>query len=299
MPDKTFVLVTGATGLQGGTVARKLLAHGHRVRALTRKPESPAVKELVNLGAEISIGNFDDRSSLERAATGLDAIFAMGTSFEAGTEAETRQAISIAETAKKLNIDHLVYSSVGGADQNTGIPHFESKYKVEQKIISLDIPYTIFGPVFFCENHIAPWSLPGLQQGQLVLAFPKDRKFQQIALQDIGGFATLVIEQRDKFLGKRMDIAGAEPTGLEMAEVLTKVTGRHIEYIEIPLDHITSFMGEEGYLMYKWFHQVGYNANIDALRKDYPEVGWHNFEDWAKTVDWRILDQPAPQWGQQ
>ncbi|MFX1521547.1 MAG: NmrA/HSCARG family protein [Promethearchaeota archaeon] len=152
--DPLFILVTGATGNQGGSVARRLLEHGHRVRALTRKPDSPAANELEKLGAEISVGNFNDRNSLERAATDVDAIFAMGTSFEEGTVSEPRQAIAIAETAKKLDIGHLVYSSVGSADQNTGIPHFESKYKVEQHIESLGIPYTIFGPVFFCENHV-------------------------------------------------------------------------------------------------------------------------------------------------
>jgi uncharacterized protein YbjT (DUF2867 family) len=97
-------------------------------------------------------GDFDDSDSLERAVKDVDSIFLMGTPFEDGTEGETRRGKLMVEIAKESSIEHLVYSSVANADKNTGIPHFESKYKVEQHIENLEIPHTIIGPTLFIEN---------------------------------------------------------------------------------------------------------------------------------------------------
>ena len=89
----------------------------------------------------------------------------MGTPFEDGTEGEIRRGKLMADIAKENKVEHLVYNSVANADKNTGIPHFESKYKVEQHIKNLEIPYTIIGPTFFMENLLGP----GLEQSQLAL----------------------------------------------------------------------------------------------------------------------------------
>ncbi len=212
MSNMLTVLVTGATGKQGGAVARLLLKKGHRVRALTRKPDSLAAQELKRLGVELATGNFEDRASVERAANSADAVFAMSTR-EAGSEIEIRQGITVADAAKVAGTRHLVFTSVGSADRRTGIPHFESKYKVEQHIQSLAIPHTIIGPVFFMENLLSPWWLPGLQEGKLAMALPASRGLQQVALDDIAGFAVLAMERREQFLGKRFDFASDKVTG--------------------------------------------------------------------------------------
>ena len=109
MSKKLVVLVTGATGKQGGAVARRLLKGGHTVRALTRKADSPAAKELSQAGAEIATGSLDDRASLDRAVKGVDGVFAMSTPFEAGMEAETRQGVTVADAANAAGV-HLVYT---------------------------------------------------------------------------------------------------------------------------------------------------------------------------------------------
>ncbi len=290
MSDSLSVLVSGATGQQGGALARVLLDKGHRVRAFVRRPDSPEAKELERLGARLAEGNLEEPSTIEDAAKGMDAVFIVATPFEAGMEAETRHGIAAAEAAKAAGVGHLVYSSVANADKDTAIPHFESKRKVEEHIEGLGIPYTIVAPVYFMDNLLAPWTLPQLKEGQFPMALPSSRPLQQIALSDIATFTGIVLENREEFEGRRVDIASDELAGEEIAEVLTRVTGHEIRYVELPLEQVRRAMGEDGARMFEWFDQVGYSADIATLRQEHPEVGWHTFEEWVKEQDWSALD---------
>jgi len=262
------------------------------VKAFTRKPDSPAALELKRLGAEPVARSLEDLNSIERAAQGVETIFAMSTPFEAGMEAETRQGLNVADVAKAAGVKHLVYTSVGGANRNTGIPHFDSKYKVEQHIQALGMPYIIIGPVAFMENAFAPWSLPALQNGTVAAALPAKRKLAQVALADIGVFAILVIENPARFVSKRIDIASDELTGEQMVEILSRATGRKLTYFEVPIAQVRA-MSEDTAIMFEWFDRVGYQVDIAALRRDYPEVKWHTFETWANLRDWSILNKSA------
>jgi uncharacterized protein YbjT (DUF2867 family) len=238
------------------------------------------------------LGDLEDRASLERAASNVDAIFAMSTPFEKGMDVETRQGINLADTAKARGVKHLVYTSVASADRNTGIPHFDSKYKVEQHIKKIGVPFTIIGPVFFRENFLSPWWLPGLQQGQLSMALPASRKLQQIELAEIARFAALALEKRDSFLGNRIDIASDEVSGAEVAAILSRVSGKKIEYVELPIEQLRA-ANEDFAKMFDWFNREGYSIDIAALRRNYPEVGWRNFQAWAEAQDWRLLKASA------
>ena len=290
MSDSLSVLVTGATGQQGGALARVLLDKGHRVRAFVRKPDSPEAKELERLGAELTEGNFEQPSTIEDAARGVDAVFVVATPFEAGTEAEVRHGIAAVDAAKAAGVGHLVYSSVANADRDTGIPHFDSKREVEEHIERLGVPYTIVAPVYFMENLLAPWTLPELKEGRLPMALSSSRPLQQIALSNIAAFTALILEKRKDFAGQRLDIASDEVAGDEVAETLTRVTGHEIHYVELPLEQVRQAMGDDGARMFEWFDQVGYSADIAALRRDHPEVGWHTFEGWAKEQEWSALE---------
>jgi uncharacterized protein YbjT (DUF2867 family) len=282
------VLVTGATGKQGGAAVGALLARGHRVRGLTRNANSPAAEALKRAGAELTIGDFDDRASLERAISGTDAVFTMSTPYEAGAEAETRQGFSIVDAARAAGTQHFVYTSVANADRKTGIPHFDSKLEVEEHLRRSTLPFTIVAPVYFMENLLAPWNVAGLQKGVFAQALPAGRKLQQIAVADIGAYAALVIGTRDQFLGKRIDLASDELTGEEMLGIVSKVSGKHIRYQELPLDAVRSNSADIA-AMYEWFDRVGYSADVAALRQSAPEVSWHSFEDWAREQDWSFL----------
>jgi uncharacterized protein YbjT (DUF2867 family) len=235
-------------------------------------------------------GNFEEPSTIEGAARGVDAVFVVATPFEAGTEAEVRHGIAAADAAKAAGVGHLVYSSVANADRDTGIPHFDSKREVEEHIERLGVPYTIVAPVYFMENLLAPWTLPELKGGRLPMALSSSRPLQQIALSDIAAFTALILEKRKDFAGQRLDIASDEVAGDEVAETLTRVTGHEIHYVELPLEQVRQAMGDDGARMFEWFDQVGYSADIAALRRDHPEVGWHTFEGWAKEQEWSALE---------
>ena len=290
MIGKRTILVTGATGQQGGAVARALLSKGHRVKALTRKPDSEAARHLAAAGAEVVAGDLADTASVERAAGDVDTMFLMGNSYEAGMEEETRQGILAADAAKAAGVGHLIYSSVASADKKTGIPHFDSKYLVEKHVVGLGIPYTISAPVAFMENVVAPWSISALSQGTYAFAVPPKRALQLVALADIGAFVAALAERREQVFGKRFDFAGDELSGEEQAKILSQVIGRPISYQEIPIA-VARQQSEDAALMFEWFERVGYDVDIGALRKEFPEVRWHSFADWAREFDWSVLGQ--------
>lgn len=291
MSTSKLILVTGATGSQGGAVVQALLKQGWRVRGMTRNASSPAAGLLRQQGVEIVVGDFTDQDSLVRAARDVDTIFTMTTPFEEGVEGETAQGIAITEAARATGVGHLVYSSVASADRATGIPHFDSKYAVEKHIVSSGVPYTIIAPVYFMDNVLLPWTLPGLREGKLAAALPATRSLQQIAVEDIGAFAAAIIERRHALFGRRFDIAGDELTGDETAAILSRETGRDILYEGFPPQTLRA-QSEDLALMYEWFDHTGYVADIDGLRRKFPEVSWHDFAAWAHRQDWSLLDAP-------
>jgi uncharacterized protein YbjT (DUF2867 family) len=282
------VLVTGATGRQGGALSRLLLKRSHRVLALTRNPDSPAARELEQRGATLVRGDFEDPDSLERAARGVDALFAMSTPSEAGPEAEVRHGRHLVDAARLAHVRHFLYSSMAGADQPTGIPHFDSKHQVEGYLRQSGLPWTIVGPTFFMENFTGPLFAHGLHAGALTLALPAHRGLQMIPLADEAAFIARVLEWPEEFLGRRLDIASDEVTGEQAAALVSYVSGHKLRYEELPLEAMRS-RSEELALLFDWLARVGYHADIAGLRRDYPEVGWHTFENWARVQDWDAL----------
>lgn len=275
MTSPQAFLVTGATGKQGGSVARQLLANGHAVRALTRSASSPAAQELAKLGATLVTGDMGDPASLARAADGARAIFSVSTSFEGGVEAEVAQGVNVANAAKAAKA-YLVYTSVANADKQTKIPHFDSKYEVEKHIRDIGIPAAIIGPAYFMDN-LLTMGRRTLAQGRYATPLSPNRVVQQISTEDIGAFAVLALENEARFAGKRLDIAADELTGVQAAEILSRVLGKPIAYEKTPTDPTS-----ERSIMWDWLERVGYSADIPALRRDYPEITLHGFETWAR-----------------
>ena len=187
----------------------------------------------------------------------------------------------MADIAKDKRIEHLVYSSVANADKNTGIPHFESKYKVEQHIKNLQIPYTIIGPTFFMENLLGQ----GLRQGQLALPLSPSTILQQSALDNIAEFLSLVLDRREPFLEKRIDIASDELVGDQIAKILSNESGLHIRYMQIPLDRVYQ-SNEDMARMYEWYEKEGTGIDITSLHEEYPDVNWLTFKNWAENQNW-------------
>jgi uncharacterized protein YbjT (DUF2867 family) len=288
------VLVTGATGRQGGATARHLLERGWPVRAFTRNPDKPAARALAKRGAEIVRGDYDDPSSVARAVEGVHGVFSIQDWWVAGLDGEIRQGRALAEAAKQAGVKHLVYSSVGGAERASGIPHFETKWALEQYIGKLNLPATILRPVSFMENYYMPQVEKGILKGRLLDGVRADKRYQLIATDDIGAFAAAVFDRGDEMIGQAIEIAGDELTNLEIAATFSRVMGRPIKFTRLPLLIIRIGGGPGVSLMYKWFNQHGYEADIPRLKQTFPEVRLTGLEDWIRHEGWaeKTIYQP-------
>jgi uncharacterized protein YbjT (DUF2867 family) len=283
---KDVILVTGATGKQGSAVARELLSRGHKVRAMTRKPDGEAARALAALGAEVVQGDLDDVASLERAVDGAWGVFGVQNTWEAGVEGEETQGKRLAEVAKKKGVQHYVYSSVGSAHRKTGIPHFDNKWRVEEAIRGMGLPsYTILRPVFFMENWVSPWFKPAIDDGNLAIGIKPDTKLQMVAVKDIGQYGAVAFEKHAELAGKAIDIAGDDKTGPEAAEILGRAAGKKLGFFQVPIEEVRKF-SDDFALMLEWFDRVGYDADIEGNAKQYG-ITPTGLEDWAKTVTWR------------
>lgn len=287
---KRIVLVTGATGNQGGAVTAALLERGMNVRALVRDPSSPKAQALAARSVELAQGDLDQKETVEAAANGVDAAFVVTTPFAPGVgiEGEIRQGRIVIDALKAAEIAHVVYSSVSDADCETGVPHFESKADAERYLSQLGVPATVTAPVYFSENVLFPSNLEDIKQGRFRQAMPKDRKLQLVSLREIGQFNAAIIERGPQLAGRRYNYAGDELTPAEMTAALAKAAERDIAFESQPIEEIQS-MSEDLALMYRWFDNVGYTADIAGLRRDFPDVNWTSFGDWAKGQDWKQL----------
>src|SRR5512145_2351923 len=211
--NNKIIAVTGATGQQGGAVARKLLADGWNVRALTRDLNKPAAQALASAGAELIAGDMDSRSDLDAAFKGVYGVFSVQNFWlpNVGFEGEIRQGRNVADAAKAAGVQHLVYSSVGAARRGMGQKHFESKWIIEQHIHSLDMPYTILRPAAFFENF--NWERAAILNGTFnALGLRAEKERQLIAVEDVGVFAALAFANPDQYIGKTIELAGDELT---------------------------------------------------------------------------------------
>lgn len=224
MNSDKIMLVTGATGQQGGATAHHLLGKGWRVRALTRDTSKPSAQALAQAGADVVSADNEDRASLEAAVKEVYGVFSFQNFWlpNVGAEGEVRQGKLIADVAKTAGVQHFVYTSVGGAERNSGIPHFESKWQIEQHIRALNLPATILRPVAFMDNYNQ--MRPAILNG----TFPSfglrpDKTLQIIAADDIGALVALAFEKPSEYLGKAIEIAGDELTEAQLAETFTRV----------------------------------------------------------------------------
>jgi len=282
------IAVTGATGAQGGATARALLDDGTRVRALTRTPSAPAAEQLRRLGAEVAYADFDDSTALDAALDGADALFAMSTPFDADVDAETRQGIALLDAAAaSKTIRHIVFSSAANADRGTGIPHFDSKHRVELHLRSLDIAWTVIAPGVFMDNYTGEWTMSGLREGCFALPLPADLPLPLISAADIGAFAALALRYPERFAGRRIDLASDRVTCSEIAAILTAACDRPIDFAQVPIAEIEAHSTDLA-AMFRYFAKTGLDVDVEGLRRDHPEVPWRSFAEWAAAQHWDL-----------
>lgn len=276
-----LILVTGATGHQGGAVLRHLRQRGFPIRAMTRNPDQAAAQALIGRGTDLVQGDLDDPSSLARAMDGVYGVYSVQVSRQqGGAEAEIRQGIHVAEAARRARVSHLVYSSVASADQKTGIPHFESKFKIEEYIRTAGVPYTIIRPVFFMENWLG--MRQRIEQGTLALPLKPETRLQMIAVDDIGAFAAMAFEHLGHWQGRAFELAGDELSMKALADAFSRVENRSVQYAQVPWEDFTSQVGADLAAMWRWFEDAGYHVDIAAARREYPRLT--SFERWMHNA---------------
>ncbi len=285
MEKGATILITGATGQQGGAVARQLLSAGHTVKAMTRNPDSDKAKALAALGAEVVPGDLNDAASLKRAFDGAWGVFAVQNTWEAGVEGEEEQGKRTAEVAREQGVQHFVYTSVGSAERQTGIPHFDNKWRIEETVRGLDFPsYTILRPVFFMENWVSPWFKPAIDEGTLAIGIKPDTRLQMIAVDDIGKYGRLAFEQHETLNGQAIEIASDELTMPQVAEVVSRASGKSVAFYQVPIEQVREF-SEDFAIMLEWFDRVGYGSDISGNAAKYG-IEPTRFEAWAAQVNW-------------
>jgi uncharacterized protein YbjT (DUF2867 family) len=281
------VLVTGATGRQGGSVVRHLQAQGGwKIRALTRNPNDEASRRLASQGVEIVKGDLEDAASLGGAVNGAQAVYSVQDFWAVGAKREVQQGKNLADVARKAGVEHFVYSSVGGAERNSRIDHWESKWEVEKHIRKLGLPATMVRPAAFMENYYIDQVEIGLLKGKLMDPIRGDKPYQTIAADDIGGFVALAFSRPKEFIGMELEIAGSELTNIEAAQVFSRVLGKKVKFQKLPMPMVRLVLGKEFYQMFRWFNDAGFKANIPELKRRYPEVRLRGLEEWLRDEGW-------------
>ena len=272
-----MVAVVGATGQQGGATARALLSAGVTVRALVRDPQKPAAQALATAGAQLAVADFDDPGSVRAAFGGVARVFAMTTMTSGrGTEGEVNDGILVADAAKSAGVEHLVYSSVGGAERHTKIPHFESKRRVEEYIEKLGLAATFVRPTFFYENLLS--QSPASEDGVIVvrLPMPDDVPLQMVAVSDIGAVAAAVLVDPSRVPTGAVEIAGDELTGSQIADAFGRRAGRPARFEALP---ITAVGDDDLRAMFTWFATPpSYQADRALTAELDPHV--QTFDEW-------------------
>jgi uncharacterized protein YbjT (DUF2867 family) len=279
--DKT-ILVTGSTGQQGGAVAKHLLKDGWKVRAFVRDEKKESAIELEKLGAELFKGDMNNIDSLEKAMEGVYGVFSIQNFWEHGYEGELNHGKAVADAAKKANVQHFLQSSVGGAERNTKLPHFDVKFEIEKYLKLLNLPVTVIRPVFFMEN-FKTWFKPLEADGKLTLnmAMKADTKLQMIAVDDIGSISAKIFDNPEKFIGKEIELAGDELTMPEVAELYETNTGMNTEFVELPVSVIRTNSAEMAD-MFQWFIDKGYEADLIKQKELFGKT--ISFKEWLLTI---------------
>ena len=277
MTNDRVILITGVTGHQGGAVAQALKGAGFHLRGLTRKPDSERSAALARQGVDIVKGDLDDEGTLRRALAAAWGVFGVQNTGEAGVEREEAQGRRLATLAREAGVEHFVYTSVGSADKQTGVPHFDNKWRIEETVRGLRFPsHVILRPVFFMENLLAPFSLQG---STLAWALGPATKLQMIAVEDIGWLGARAFTHAAALNRREIDLAGDLRTMQEAAEILTKALGRPISFAQTPIEPVRQYSKEMA-LMFEWFERVGYSADIAGLEREFGRK-LTKLPDWA------------------
>jgi uncharacterized protein YbjT (DUF2867 family) len=283
------ILVTGATGGQGGSVARHLLTAGYRVRALTRNPDSDKAKALADVGAQVVAGDLSDRASLDRALNSCTGAFGV-TNFWEHFAAEEEHGINLIEAVAGAGVDFFVLSTLPNAYDLSGqalsVPHFDIKAKLEQRARETDTPTAFVHVAFYYENFLAFFPPKRQDDGSFALGFPQgDTPLAAVSVDDIGGVVAPMFENAESYVGKVVGVVGDVLPPAEYAEAMTDVLGRRVEYNHIPREVFAEFDfpgADELANMFDFYRRfvTDSQAPLDQSRSMFPAI--RTFRAWLE-----------------
>ena len=277
--SKPVILITGATGQQGGATIREMRRRGHwHIRALVRDLKAPKAIALAKLGVETFHGNLDNEHSLRLALDGAEGVLSVQSPMKIGPAGEERQGKRLASLAKESGVRHFVQCSAGGVERRSGVPHFQSKWAIEKHIASLRLQATILRPAAFMENFSSLiFRITMLSMMKTYLR--PDQAMQLVSVQDVAWFAAEAFEKPNQYLGRAIELAGDSVTGRSAASILKGARIRPSRGFTIP-SVMRKRLPEEFRLMFEWIARDGFKADIVALKQEYPELKTLN--NWAR-----------------
>lgn len=282
--SQTSVLVIGATGQQGGAVARELTRAGKNVRALTRDPDSSAARQLAASGTAVVAGDLNDAGSLRHAVDGVDVVFAMTVATDP-PQLEAEQGGTIVAAARSAGTPMLVFSSAALADTVTGIPSFDAKAQVERQVLAAHPDNVVLAPAGFFDMALRPESLAALAQGTLIDALPADLSIPGLALDDYARMVNAIIDSPHELPARRLDLGCDTPTGASRARELTALLHRPIAYQQLPLSVVQS-INADWYLLLEWMIRTKPQIDTELPRRLWPGISWQTFRQWAARQPW-------------
>jgi uncharacterized protein YbjT (DUF2867 family) len=288
MTDQKRILVIGATGAQGGSVARHLLRQGKfAVRALTRNPDSEKAKALKEAGAEVVKGDLDDVESLQTALKGMYGVFGV-TNFWEHFEKEYQQGKNLVDAVAAANVEHFVFSTLPHfkkiSNGELDVPHFDIKGQLEEYARSLGLNATFVHVAFYFENFLSFFPPQKQDNGTFSFGFPQgDVPLAGVAVADLGGIVAAIFENPARFKGKVVGVVGDDLPPKKYAEVMTRVLGKTVVYNYVPREVFASFdfPGADDLANMFEFNRVyipNRQTDLEQSRTLYPKM--QTFESW-------------------
>lgn len=278
MNGDRIVLVTGATGRQGGAVIRHMAGRGWRLRALTRSPDKPASRALTAQGIEVVAGDLEDARSIQSAVAGAWGVFSVQDPWQSSVTAEIRQGLLLADQARAAGVSCYVQASVATAERRTDVPHFESKGTIERYATALGLRPIALRPVFFMDSLIRDFDRRAKYVwGALSRALQSTGRIQLIATDDIGRVAAEAFADPDRYAGQAIELAGDSLTMPAAVELYRRRFGVRPRSRSVPF-WLVNLANHEAAVNFRWVGSEGWNVDIAGVRARYPWV--KTFEQW-------------------
>jgi uncharacterized protein YbjT (DUF2867 family) len=291
MEAKKIILVVGATGAQGGSVARHLLARSNfRIRCLTRHPDSEKARALDQAGAEIVQGDLEDAGSIRAALKGCYGCYGV-TNFWEHFEKEYGQGRNLVDAVQRSGVEHFVFSTLPHCKKISGgkleAPHLDMKAQLEEYTRRLGLKATFVHVAFYFENFLTFFPPQAQEDGSFAFGFPQaDTPLAGVAVEDVGSIVSILFERPQDYLGKVVGIVGDDLTGDRYAETMTRILGTRVSYRHVPREEFAAlgFPGAEDLANMFEFNRLyipNRRADVEMCRALNPKM--QTFETWLTS----------------